>query len=285
MAIAIVIFLKNAWVTEDAYIMFRSIEQLFAGNGPVWNPHERVQVFTCPLWYTTVSFVRMISKNLYLNVIIVSFFLWLLTIFVIRKIFRNDNKLLISVLLFSASTAFFDYTSSGLENSLAYFIISVYILNFSTLFSYRHSHNDNSVTSMGLEKRIQLALFLFGLIICVRHDLSLILFPPTLYVIAINKRIFSIYRWIVITTIAFLPFILFSLFSLLYYGFPFPNTAYAKLNTGIDRLDLLKQGFNYFYISLKLDTITIFVIFGALIVTFFKSSQKKFEIFRFWRPT
>jgi len=29
LAIAIFVFLKNAWVGEDAYIVFRSIEQLF----------------------------------------------------------------------------------------------------------------------------------------------------------------------------------------------------------------------------------------------------------------
>ena len=49
--VAIGIFVKNAWVAEDAYIVFRSVEQLFAGNGPVWNPHERVQAFTSPLWF------------------------------------------------------------------------------------------------------------------------------------------------------------------------------------------------------------------------------------------
>ena len=37
---------------------------------------------------------------------------------------------------------------------------------------------------------------------------------------------------IVPTLIAFLPFVAWEGFSLLYYGVPFPNTAYAKLNTG-----------------------------------------------------
>ena len=32
LAIAIFVFLKNAWVGEDSYILFRSIEQLFSGN-------------------------------------------------------------------------------------------------------------------------------------------------------------------------------------------------------------------------------------------------------------
>jgi energy-coupling factor transporter transmembrane protein EcfT len=32
------VFFNNAWVDEDAYIIFRSIEQLFEGNGPVCRP-------------------------------------------------------------------------------------------------------------------------------------------------------------------------------------------------------------------------------------------------------
>ena len=43
------VFAQNAWISEDAYITLRSVEQLMAGNGPRWNPHERVQVFTHPL--------------------------------------------------------------------------------------------------------------------------------------------------------------------------------------------------------------------------------------------
>ena len=43
-ALIIWFFIRNACVTEDAYIIFRSVEQLFAGNGA--EPNERVQAFT-----------------------------------------------------------------------------------------------------------------------------------------------------------------------------------------------------------------------------------------------
>jgi hypothetical protein len=35
-------------------------------------------------------------------------------------------------------------------------------------------------------------------------------------------------------------------FATFYYGFPLPNTYYAKLSTGISRADYLKQGWFYF---------------------------------------
>ena len=105
--IAVGVFLKNAWVAEDAYILFRSIEQLFAGNGPIWNPHERVQVYTSPLWYWVVALSRLFYSDLYLNVIIVSLVLWVCTLVALRAIFKNDLVLLGAVLLLVASTAFF----------------------------------------------------------------------------------------------------------------------------------------------------------------------------------
>ena len=114
LAIAIFVFLKNAWVGEDAYILFRSIEQLFSGNGPIWNPHERVQVFTSPLWFIVLALARTFSHDVYLNVIVVSLILWLSTLFVLKALHKNNTIFLILIVLFSSSTSFFDYTSSGL---------------------------------------------------------------------------------------------------------------------------------------------------------------------------
>src|SRR5262249_52905616 len=46
-------------------------------------------------------------------------------------------------------------------------------------------------------------------------------------------------------------------FSIFYYGFPFPNTAYAKLNTGVPRWPLILQGFDYLTQSLGTDGATL----------------------------
>ena len=67
-------------------------------------------------------------------------------------------------------------------------------------------------------------------------------------------------RGVVTIFLGFTPFLLWELFSILYYGFPFPNTAYAKLNTGILQVDLLTQGKSYFINSLQWDPITLFAI-------------------------
>ena len=176
--------------------------------------------------------------------------------------------LLISILLFSSSTGFFDYTSSGLENVLAYLIIATYILNYVGLFVL---DNSNHFRQISVERRIQILLFLFGLVICVRHDLALLLLPPTIYVELKNLQVFSKKQWSVFSIISLLPFLL---FSLVYYGFLFPNTAYAKLNTGLHQMEVFKRGIDYFISSFKYDTATLVVILGSLVLYSFNSSEK-----------
>ena len=265
------VFFKNAWVSEDAYIVFRSIDQLFIGNGPVWNPHERVQVFTSPLWFTVLATARLFSKDLYLNTIIVSFILWVGTILVLRRIFKDDLKLLLAGLLLVASNAFYDYTSSGLENILAYFILVLYIFHYRTLFKLEPEKAQKK------ELHLRYLFLLFGLLICVRHDLLLILLPSITYASFIYYQPLTFKRWGSLFGLGSIPFGLYTLFSLIYYGFPFPNTAYAKLNTGIPKSDIVKQGTNYFLISFQKDTLTLLIIFGALILTLFLSKKASFR--------
>ncbi|MDQ6840477.1 MAG: hypothetical protein M3137_19605 [Actinomycetota bacterium] len=45
----------HRWAAEDAYIDFRIIHNIWSGYGPVFNPGERVEVFTDPLWVFILS--------------------------------------------------------------------------------------------------------------------------------------------------------------------------------------------------------------------------------------
>ena len=58
-----------------------------------------------------------------------------------------------------------------------------------------------------------------------------------------------------------------------HYGFPrLPNTAYAKLGTGIDRWETAAQGFYYFRDSLWVDPLTLLVIGGSLAAVFLRGN-------------
>jgi arabinofuranosyltransferase len=72
-----------------------------------------------------------------------------------------------------------------------------------------------------------------------------------------------------VTLIMFLPLFLWTIFSLLYYGAAFPNTAYAKIFTGIPRGELIVQGFKYCWVTLVQDPITILLIMAAILLPLF----------------
>lgn len=46
---------RQRWVTEDAFISLRVVEQILAGNGPVFNQGERVEAYTHPLWVAILA--------------------------------------------------------------------------------------------------------------------------------------------------------------------------------------------------------------------------------------
>jgi len=67
-----------------------------------------------------------------------------------------------------------------------------------------------------------------------------------------------------LATLGFLPLLLWEVFSLFYYGFPFPNTYYAKLGAGIPQAKLFAQGLVYFADSFTRDPLTLIVIFAGI---------------------
>ena len=82
-----------------------------------------------------------------------------------------------------------------------------------------------------------------------------------------------------VVALGFLPFVLWELFSLFYYGFPFPNTAYAKLTSAlISRQDLMIEGLNYLHNSLRADTITLLVTGLGMLVPFLTREWRKLPV-------
>lgn len=251
------VFLKNAWVGEDAYIIFRSIEQLFAGNGPRWNPHERVQVFTNPLWYGVLSVFRQASADVFLNAIVASAIASLVLIIILNAIFHDNAGLLLAVMILLCSTAFFDYTTSGLENPIVYVLLALFFL-------YYHKLTTASPEQFRRKFLIKL-LVSFGLILLCRHDLITLVLIPTIYICWSYRRALAPKIWFLYLSVALSPLLIWSLFALLYYGSVFPNTFYAKLPSNVDRFFMWKRGVVYFLVSLRYDTITLFIIAFVLL--------------------
>src|SRR5262245_34627688 len=65
-------WVMNAWLGDDAFITFRTAQNLAEGYGPRWNPHERVQTYTHPLWMLLVSAAFRVTGEFYFTVLALS---------------------------------------------------------------------------------------------------------------------------------------------------------------------------------------------------------------------
>src|SRR5215472_13459391 len=50
------------WITDDGLIVARTVREILAGNGPVFNPGERVEADTSVLWTWLLTFVTWVTR-------------------------------------------------------------------------------------------------------------------------------------------------------------------------------------------------------------------------------
>ena len=67
-----IVILQNAWVGDDAYITFRTIDNWVNGYGLTWNVNERVQAYTHPLWVLLISLFYLFMGEAFYTVLVVS---------------------------------------------------------------------------------------------------------------------------------------------------------------------------------------------------------------------
>lgn len=241
-AFSVLLFLKNAWIAEDAFIILRTADQFIHGHGFRWNPQERAQAYTSPLWFLLIIASTFISNALYVNVISLSLALHVSLLLVMAGFIPTVWRWIAAVLLLTLSQGFFDFTASGLEYPLVYALLGGFVLLY-----LRNQH---------VENRFWLALTA-GLMLTTRHDLLMLILPLLMHLAWQFHKTLTGKQQIGLACIFMAPLFCWTLFSLLYYGFPFPNTAYAKLSTpGVAFEERLRRGLLYVIVSLKTDPIT-----------------------------
>lgn len=249
LAVFTVILIRTAWMSDDAYITLRSVDNLVRGYGPTWNVVEHVQSFTHPLWMLVLSVVYFVTREAYFTTLVVSLILSLAALWLVMR--RIADSLISGVLAAAVlilSKAFVDYSTSGLENPLTHLLLAAF---FAVYFG----------SEGGRRKLFRLAL-LTALLAVNRIDAVLLVSLPLLLAVIENRAAFRSngLRTLGLMLVGFLPFVAWELFSLIYYGFPAPNTAFAKLNTSIPEAALLRQGLTYLVQSTRTDVFTSLVI-------------------------
>jgi len=252
------LIIRTAWLSDDIFITFRTVLNWLHGSGAVFNIGERVQAYTHPLWFLLLSGGTWLFGNIFYVTFGLSIILSVGTLWLLLKYYAIDiPKILLLAIILCCSKAFIDYSTSGLENVLAYFLLTLIILSVNQI-----------------PKNIyQLSLFtlLASLLFLTRADLILLITPLIIYICWQVRTSHIVITGLLLGSLPALAWLGFSTF---YYGFPFPNTAYAKLGTGIPTLELILQGGYYFLDSLDRDPITLLTIFFSLIISFLYASYK-----------
>lgn len=260
--IACLAIVNTAWISDDAAITLRSVLNLTHGYGPNFNINERVQSYTHPLWFLLISSVSLFSDNIiaitYLISICISLGVFLI---LITRTSPTIWSGISATFLLVLSKAYLDFSTSGLENPLSHLLIVISI--FSGLAFFNSKKPSCGLISLLVGTSLYLS----------RPDLILLIAPWCGWIIYQgHKDAYPVSRWL---AIASTPPATWTLFSVLYYGYPFPNTAYAKINTGIPLIERIFYGLRYVLDSLIHDPITVFTIITAFFCSIFAKCESK----------
>lgn len=251
-ALLLVLFglmIKTGWLGDDAYIGFRTIDNLLQGHGLRWNVADRVQVFTFPVWLFVLTISYWITHEIFVTSILLSIVISLVA--VIISVWRVSSSAAAAVAGLAAlisSKAFVDYTSSGLENSVSYLLIAVFCGCFLR-------------APLGL-KALRRLVLVASLAAFNRLDLMLVFAPALAYAawLTWSREKVPVTGLLRAAVIYSVPLWAWLVFATIYFGFMFPNTYYAKLYTGIPKGQLLIQGLLYYVNSLNADPATLVIL-------------------------
>jgi arabinofuranosyltransferase len=265
---------RTAWISDDAGITLRTVINFLNGYGPRFNVAERVQGYTHPLWFLLLSAVSYIAGNVYYATFFVSIIVSLVTFWMlIIKIPTKFSGGVIAGLILILSKSYIDFSTSGLENPLSHLLlVTTVFLAIGLSVSYQ-------------AKALALFCVICGLLYLTRVDLMVLIAPLVVYIIARslsvssvhlqegvlrpwwrpNKPASSVFKALLLGS---LPVLLWTIFSIYYYGFPFPNTAYAKLATGIPLADRVSQGCSYFLHFAQTDSLSCLTILVGVALGF-----------------
>ena len=242
------VLLRTAWLGDDAFITFRTVMNATHGHGLTFNIGERVQSYTHPLWLLLLTGAFLVVGNVYYAAFLVSIGVSLAVFWLALRQAATRMQVWIVVAVLLCSRAFVDYSTSGLENPLS----NLLLVTFIALAMRSHEASGARVTGVWT---------VASLLYLTRPD-NVLLVAPVLVWLTVRATPWTAAARQALTGL--LPAAGWTAFSLIYYGVPFPNTAYAKLGTGIAQGDLVQQGVIYLLDSIDRDPVTLVTILFAV---------------------
>ena len=241
--IFVAVLIRTAWISDDALITLRTVLNVTHGYGLTYNIAERVQTFTHPLWMALLTTAYSAIGNVYYATFVLSVAMSFAAFWIaVRRAASASQAALVAVVLLF-SRAFVDFSTSGLENPLSHVLLAAFVIR---AISYRDSGD-------GLR-----ALWMLTSLLYLTRPDDVLVVAPALIVATWQAPSWSARTRAAVIGLA--PAVVWTLFALAYFGFPFPNTAYAKLATGISARETWLQGGLYLVDSFDRDPLTVLTI-------------------------
>ena len=250
----IVVGFRLAWLSDDALITLRTALNITHGWGPGFNATESVQAYTHPLWFLLWVTIGVLTDQWVWGILLAGVFLTAGAVAVLVWRTQSIARIILLTGMLIFSNGFIEYSTSGLENPLAYLSVAIGFALSVSLFT-------------GRERTWWLLPLLTGVafaaVFLTRFDLLVLIAPVGLLLVYTQR-----WNWKVIAVAAgafSVPAIIWFSWSWITYHTWLPNTFVAKRNVDIPQLELAVQGFRYFYISFEHDPIIlILLVFGIL---------------------
>lgn len=286
-------FISINFIQDDAFTSLRYVKNFVEGNGLVFNIGEKVEGYTNFLWVILLSGIYKAGLLFKLNFdlpkltqLLSTFFgfVFLISIFITsKKILSNfknyNNSLQYVALIFPILVLFttpFNYWSfSGMETTLfaTLTLLSVYFL---IDFGKGSNHIIFLVLST-LNSLLRPEGLLFFILLIAVDIIYNLLVDTNFNQSDLKTKIISREK-IKVIALFFLIQLLYFSFRLAYYGYPLPNTYYAKTEF---TFNFLLRGFDYF-IKYFISDLFYGVVILPVIIRFAFKKFDKVEFILFW---
>ncbi|GAA5047216.1 terminal beta-(1-_2)-arabinofuranosyltransferase [Nocardia callitridis] len=235
---------QRRWIADDGLIVLRTVRNLLAGNGPVFNEGERVETNTSAAWTYIVWFFSWLSQARLEYVVLTITIVVSLAAIVFAMLgaarlwggARSSLLLPAGVLVYIAVPPARDYVTSGLESGL---VICWLGLLWWQLIRWSHAERVRLPGFFGL-------VFLAGLAPLIRPEMTLVGGLALLMIFLAplpTTRLRPIVLRALIVAVAGVVPMCYQIWRMGYYGLPYPNTAVAKDAGGAK----WGQGFTYLW--------------------------------------
>lgn len=232
------------WIADDGLTVLRTVRNLLAGNGPVFNAGERVEVNTSTAWTYLIWFFGWLTQAR-LEYVVLGIALTLSVAAIVfamlgtSRLWRGSGARLLlpaGALVYIALPPARDFATSGLESGL---VICWLAVLWWWLIRWSRAEKVGLAGLFGL-------CFFAGLAPLIRPELTLVGALALLMVGAAPLPVTRLRPWVfraLMVAVAGLVPVAHQIWRMGYYGLPYPNTAVAKDAGG----SKWRQGFGYLW--------------------------------------